>query len=201
MFLATRCYLELPLKIRKVQGTISEKKRAEKVVAYILDKYGSPHAFKLLKYFLEHKLAREKKGFAIYEITFNIAPSEVLTRYALMKIECIADDGEEKDAEAGLELLLRKGILKADPETEILELNVPLSSIANIYLKETKKSMKVVKDKSLADVILLPATARRVKASKKGSKDLSKVSGVPDLLERDGHRHIVLTEMKFSTSL
>lgn len=189
----------IALKVRALKETTTLKKRMMKITDYITYRYGSVHAFKLLKYFLEHKLARENKGFAVYEISFHIAPSEILTPYALIKIECIADDAEQKDAQAGLDLLMQKGILKNDAATDILELNVPLDSIANVYLRETENGFEIVKDRSLADVILLPTAATRVPKGKKDHGKQANVAGVPDILEKDKHGRYTIVEIKLGT--
>jgi len=182
--------------VRELKETPVMKKTMVKITEHITRTYGSIHAFKLLKYFLEHKLARENKGFAIYEISFNIAPSEVLTRHALVKIECIADDAEQKDAEAGLDLLIQKGILKSDPETNILELNISLDSIANVHLKETNIGFEVVKDRSSAKVILLPTATARVPKGKKDNDKQANIAGVPDILYKDKRGRFTIVEIK-----
>ena len=174
--------------------------RMKKITEYITSRYGSVHAFKLLKYFLEHKLARESKGFATYEIAFKIAPSEVLTRYALIRIECLADGAEQKDAEAGLDLLIQKGILTIDPETDILELNVSLDSIANVYLKETDSGFGVVSDRSSADVILLPASTADISSHQKDDSQQANVATVSDMLRKNENGAFSLLEIKFDTS-
>lgn len=171
------------------------KEVMKKITDYITSRYGSVHAFKLLKYFLEHKLARESKGFAVYEMSFKMAPSEVLTRYALIKIECLADGAEQKDAENGLDLLTQKGILKSDPETGILELSVSVDSIANVYLKETDTGFEVVSDRSSAKVILLPTAMRGVPLPQKNSEQAN-VAGVPDMLYKDKNGRYTIVEIK-----
>ena len=176
------------------------EKSMKKIMDYITNRYGSVHAFKLLKYLLEHKLARESKGYAIYELSFKIAPSEVLTRYALIRIECLADGAEEKDAEAGLDLLLQKGILTIDPQTEILELNVSVDSVADVYLKKTDNSFEVVADRSSADVILLPTSKAQFPMHQKDDNQKANVAGVPDLLCRNENGAFSLIEIKLYKS-
>jgi hypothetical protein len=183
------------LKIREVKETSSMKKLMTKIMSYTTNRYGSIHAFKLLKYFLEHQIAREKGGFATYEMTFNIAPSLVLTRHSLVKIECIADDAQQKDAEEGLDLLVQKGILVSDPETGILELNGPLDSIINVYLKETENCLEVIQDKSSADVILFPVSNGKPSLGKKDD-EIRKMGSVPDLLYKDKRGRYTLLEIK-----
>jgi hypothetical protein len=172
------------------------KKKMKKIIDYITQRYGSIHAFKLLKYFLEHKIARDIMGFAVYEITFNIAPSQVLTRYALARIECIADGALQKDAEKGVELLTERGILACDPETGILEQKAPLSTIANVYLRETNDGFKVVEDMSMADVILLSTNKARVPSRKRRHHRQLNVAGVPDILTRNKKGHYTIVEIK-----
>lgn len=172
----------------------------KKITDYITSRYGSVHAFKLLKYFLEHKLARESKGFAVYEMAFKIAPSEVLTRYALIRIECLADGAEKKDAEAGLDLLIQKDILTIDPETDILELNVSIDSITNVYLKETDSGFGVVSDRSSADVILLPAIKAEIPLRQKDDSQQANAAAVPDMLCRNENGAFSLIEIKFDKS-
>jgi len=185
------------MKIRELKETPAKKKTSMALFKYITKKYGSLHAFKLFKYFLEHKIARENKGFATYELVFNIAPSEVLTKYALIRIECLADDAEQKDAEAGLDLLIQKGILEVDSETDILELNVPLSSIANLNLKETGSKFELVADASSADVILLPISKAEIPWHQKDDKQAN-VYGVPDMLLKNKNGTFSLVENKFA---
>ena len=84
----------------------------KKLLKFIEAQFGSFHAFKLLKYFFEHKLARENSGFATYEICFNISPSIILRDIDLINIECLTDDSEKRNAEIGLYQLLQKKILK-----------------------------------------------------------------------------------------
>ena len=167
---------------------------------YITNRYGSFHAFKLLKYFLEHKIARDNEGYATYEIALHIAPSQVLTRYTLVRIECRADDAELKDAEEGLDLLIQKGILTVDPETDILELNVSLDSIANLYLKETDSGFEVVSDRSSADVILLPANKAVISSHQKDDSKRPNISTVPDMLVKNESGDFSLVENKFGKS-
>jgi hypothetical protein len=169
--------------------------RTHKIVDYITKRYGSMHAFKLLKYFLEHKLARERKGLAVYEVAFKIAPSEVLTKYALEKIECQADDAEQKDAEKALDSLIKKGVMRSDPETDILELVVPVDSVANVYLKEKGKDFEVVQDASSADVLLLTTTIAEIPTNKV-NHEYTKFAGVPDVLLKDKSGKFTLVEIK-----
>lgn len=188
------------MKIRKLRETPAMKKRGMKLVEYITSRYGSLHAFKLLKYFLEHKIARDNEGFATYEIALHIAPSQVLTRCNLIRIECRADDAEQKDAETGLDLLIQKGILTVDPETDILELNVPLDSIANLHLKETDSGFEVVSDRSSADVILLPANKTVILSHRKDDGKQPNISAVPDMLVKNESGEFSLVENKFGKS-
>lgn len=176
------------------------RKTSSDITDYIKSRYGSVHAFKLLKYFLENKLARESGGFAVYELSFNIAPSEVLTKNALVKIECLTDDAEQKDAEAGLDLLVQQGILTIDSETYILELNVPIDSIANVYLKETDRGFEVVSGRSLADVILLPVGKRAIPLHQKDENQQTNIAAVPDMLYRDENGTFSRVEIKFGRS-
>ena len=172
----------------------------KKITDYIMSRYGSVHAFKLLKYFLEHKLARESKGYAVYEMAFKIAPSEVLTRHALIRIECLANGAEQKDAETGFDLLIKKGILRIDPETEILELNVSLDSVANVYLEETDNGFAVVSDRDSADVILLPAMKVDIASRQKEDSQQANVAGVPDMLCKNKDGALSPLEIKFGPS-
>jgi hypothetical protein len=187
----------IPLKIKEIKQTTTQQKTTRKFIEYITEKYGSVIGFKLLKYFLEHKLAREKHGFAVYELTFNIPPSLLLTRKTLIKIQCLADDSDQKDSEEGLDLLIQKGILNCDPKTEILELAVPLKSIADVYLKETDQGFEVVEDMSQATMILLPTKDRE--AQMKNSKEKLKinVAGVPDMLRKSKNGKYKIVENKF----
>jgi hypothetical protein len=52
----------IALKISEVKKTAAEHKTTTKIIEYLNREYGSLLGFKLLKYFLEHKLAREKHG-------------------------------------------------------------------------------------------------------------------------------------------
>jgi hypothetical protein len=180
--------------MRLIKESPTAKKRMKKITDYVTQRYGSIHAFKLLKYFLEHKIARDGKGFAVYEIAFNIAPSQVLTRYALGKIECIADGAQQRDAEKGIELLIEKGILIYDPETDILEQKAPLNTIANVYLRETNDGFEVVEDMPMADVILL-STAKASSRKRLHHKQLN-VAGVPDILTRNKKGNYAIVEIK-----
>lgn len=160
-----------------------------KIVKYIESRYGSLHAFKLLKYFVEHKLARDSKGYAIYELALEIAPSQVLTRYALIRIECIADGADTKDAESALDSLLKRGTLRCDAETGILELNVSLNSLVNVHLRETNEGFEALPEGASGDATLLLTGSRET-----SSIDETKVPicGVPDLVYRD-----TIVELKF----
>ena len=160
----------------------------ERIKAYIIAKYGSICAFKLLKYVIEHKLARESNGYAGFEVIFKIAPSIVLTKYALTRLECIADDATKSDAEEGVRILISRGILRCDSETEVLELNVPLNSVANLRLVDTGTSLITVADPhSQADVILLPYLETKHEGIT--------FTGVPDVICKGA-----LIEIKLSTS-
>lgn len=151
------------------EETSSLEKLMPEIQAFINDKFGSISAFKLLKRFVEFILAREIEGAATYELIYGIAPSEVITRNALVKIECAADGNAEKEAEEGLGSLIKKGILTCDAETGILDLGMPLASVTNIYLKKEKSALRIVSDEALADVILL----HTIKGSKLDTDDLA----------------------------
>lgn len=182
--------------MRLIKESPAAKKKMRKIIAYITQRYGSIHAFKLLKYFLEHKIARDSKGYAVYEITFNIAPSKVLTRYALTKIECIADGAQQRDAEKGIKLLIEKGILTYDPETDILEQKAPLDTISNVYLRETNDGFEVVEDMSMADVILLPTTKAKGPSRKRRHHKQLNVAGVPDMMTKNKKGNYTIVEIK-----
>jgi len=191
----------------------------KKVTSYISDRYGSIHAFRLLKYFIEHRLARERKGLAVYEVAFNIPPSAVLTRYALVRIECLADGSERSHAESGLDQLLKKGILKCDPETNILELDVPMDSVVNVYLKDVDTGFEVASDPTSAYVVLLWAGVRLIPEKRKKTEDEEKrfgaalpdwayldipksIAGMPDVVYLDKRsRKAKIIELKFWTPL
>jgi hypothetical protein len=158
-------------------------------------KYGSPVGLKLVKYFLEHKLAREQKGFSIYELTFNIPPSLVLTKETLIKIQSIADDTPEEASRRSFDLLVEKGIFKIDTETGILELAVPTKSIANLFLIETSAGFDITEDANLATVILLPTGSRDL--SESNFKDLSNISGVTDMMVKEKNGQWIVIENKF----
>jgi len=183
------------LKRRLIKESVTTIKM-KKITDYITQKYGSIYAFKLLKYFLEHKIARDSKGYAVYEIIFNIPPSQVLTRYALVRIECITDGAQQIDAEKGIELLIEKGILTCDPETDILEQKAPLDAITNVNLKETNDGFEVVEDMSMADVILLSTTKAKVPSGKKGHHRQLYIAGVPDILIRNKKSNNTIVEIK-----
>lgn len=172
----------ITLKIQQVKETAAQYKTTLKIIEYITTKYGSLLGFKLLKYFLEHRLAREKNGYAIFELTFNVPPSVVLTRRTLVKIECLADGSDQEDSEKGLDLLVQKGILSCDSKTGILELAVPLDSIADVYLKETEHGFEAVKDISLATMILLPTKDREARMANTTERSKVNIAGVPDML-------------------
>jgi len=160
----------------------TQKEIMMKVTKYITDRYGSVFAFLLLKYLLEHKLAREKEGYTVYELAFKIAPSVVLTRKTLIKIECRADGSDQTDSEKGLELLVQKGIVEIDLQTDIVELKVPINTVANVYLRNTDKGFEVVPDMSTADVILLPTHIADFPVARDAKFVKASVSGVPDVL-------------------
>jgi hypothetical protein len=158
---------------------------------YIDARYGSLHAFKLLKYFIENKLARDSKGYAVYELAFNIAPSQVLCRYALIRIECIADGADAKDAEQGLKSLLESGTLRCDAETDILELNVPLDSLVNVHLRETDEGFEAAPEPASRDDMTLLLTESREGTISDGEK--LPIVGVPDLIYKGK-----VVELKFA---
>ena len=172
------------------------KEMMMKITDYINHRYGSVCAFKLLKYFLEHQLAREIKGIANYEVAFHIAPSEVLTRSALVKIECRADGAQREESETGFNILLEKGILKIDAETGIVELAVPIESIADVYLQCKDGDLEAVSDRSSADIILLQTVkAENVTQQRDDSLKIN-MAGVPDILYRNSVGSYTLVEIK-----
>jgi hypothetical protein len=188
----------ITLKIKEIKVTTKQHNRTQKIIAYINDKYGSFVSFKVLKYFLEHKLAREKNGYATYEMAFNIPPSMVLTRNTLAKIESAADSADEKDSETGVDLLVEKGILTIDKDTGILELAVPLDSIANLNLKETEHGFEEIKDTSSATLILLQTFSRDL-PRRVGDSHASIITGVVDMLLREKNGKFTTVENKFGT--
>ncbi len=173
----------IALKIREIKETASTKETWRKLGDYVADRYGSWPAFLLLKHFLEFKLARERKGFTMFEVGLNIAPSMVLTRQTLVKIGRLADGAEQEDAEKGLDLLIQKGILVVDSETDILDLRVPIDSVANLYLKETRQGLELVKHKTMASIVLLSTTSTEVSSKAKGNLRAN-VSAVSSILFR-----------------
>jgi len=187
----------IALKIKQVKETEAQHKTTLKIIEYITDKYGSLLGFKLLKYFLEHKLAREKKGYAIYELAFNIPPSVLLTRRTLIQIECLADNSDQKDSEEGLDLLLQKGILSCDSKTGILELVVPLDLIADVYLKETEHGFEAVEDMSQVMIVLLPTKDREMRMTNSSEKLKVDIVGVPDMLRKNKSGKYEIVENKF----
>jgi hypothetical protein len=185
------------LKISEVKQTTAERKTTRKIIEYLESKYGSPTGFKLMKYFLEHRLAREKHGYATYELVFNVPPSLVLTRRTLIQIQCLADGSDQEDSEKGLDSLIQKGILGCDSNTGILELAVPLDSIADIYLKETEHGFEVVKDISLATMILLPTKDREARMANTTERFKGNIAGVPDMLCKMKNGKFGIVENKF----
>jgi hypothetical protein len=170
----------------------------QKTIDYINNKYGSLISFKVLKYFLEHKLAREKKGYATYELAIGIPPSMFLTRNTLAKIESVSDHGDEKDSEKGVDLLVEKGILAIDKETGILELSVPLDSIANLNLRETDHGFEETKDNSSASLLLLQTLSREI-PKRVGDSYAPIITGVVDMLLKEKNGKFVAVENKFGT--
>jgi hypothetical protein len=173
----------IALKIRETKETASRKETWKKLGDYVSNRYGSWYAFLLLKHFLEFKLARERKGFTIFEVGLNIAPSMVLTRQTLVKIGCLADGAQQGDADKGLDLLIRKGIIAVDSETDILDLRVPIDSVANLCLKETKQGLELVKHETMASIVLLSTNSTEVSSRTKGNLRAN-VSAVPSILFR-----------------
>ena len=94
----------------------------KKLVSFIDEFYGSPHSFKLLKYFLEHKLARENDAVNVYELSFTIPPSAILRRQDFERIYQHADQVTEEESTEGMNILLEKEILVCDPESQIIRL-------------------------------------------------------------------------------
>jgi hypothetical protein len=169
------------------------------VTEYIEERYGSVIAFLLLKYLLEHKLAREKDGFTNYEIAFRIAPSIVLTPTTLIKIETRADGTTIEEAEDALRLLLEKRMVHVDKETQILSVNVPIESIANVYLKKIGHYLKQVNSFEEADVILLNTIVGEY--AEKGVENPANlyISGVPDILLKNEKGELIIVGLKFGT--
>lgn len=188
----------ITLKIKEIKVTTKQHNRMQKIIDYINDKYGSFVSFKVLKYFLEHKLAREKNGYATYELAMDIPPSMVLTRNTLAKIESVADYADEKDSEKGVDLLVEKGILTIDKDTGILELSVPLDSIANLNLKETAHGFEETKDISSATVLLLQTLSRNL-PRRAGDSYAPIITGVVDMLLKEASGNFVPVENKFGT--
>lgn len=175
------------------------KEMMMKITDYIKCRYGSICAFKLLKCLIEHKLAREVRGVTSYEVAYHIAPSEVLTRSALIKIVCRADGAQREEAEAGFDLLLEKDILKIDAETSIVELAVPVESIADVYLQWKDGGLEVVHDRSSADVILLQTIkAENVTQEKEDSLKIN-MAGAPDILYRNADGSYTIVSIKLHT--
>ena len=180
------------MRVEKVKQTKYDK--SAKIIRYLTEKYGSPIGLKLVKYFLENKLAREKKGFAVYELTFNISPSAMLKKDTLIKIQCLADDSDERDSIKSFDILLKKGIFKIDSETGGVDLGVPIESIANLYLVEKKDNFEETNDASLASVILLPLGSERTAMRR---NKFSNIVGVPDMLSKERNGKWSITENKF----
>lgn len=194
-----------------------EEARSKRVTQYITHKYGSLAAFKLLKNFIEHKLARESNGMAVFEIAYNIPPSEVLTRHSLVQIVCRVDGCPKNMAEDGLDTVLKKMWLKRDEETDILELTIPLDLVTNIGLRDTGTEFETVSDRSSADVVILPRAIRSIsERASREREDMQKrmrnlpewtylriangVVGLPDLVYIDKNSHSVIPEViKFSS--
>jgi len=188
----------ITLKIKEIKITTKQHDRMQKIIDYINGKYGSFVSFRVLKYFLEHKLAREKNGYATYELAFNIPPSMVLTRNTLAKIESVADSADEKDSATGVDLLVEKGILTIEKETGILELGVPLDSIANLNLKETEHGFEETKDTASATLLLLQALSRDL-PRKAGDSYAQIITGVVDMSLREKTGKFETIENKFGT--
>lgn len=184
------------MKLKRITEPIKTQQYTAKLFTYMNQKFGSPIAFKALKYFLENKLARDQKGYAIYELAFNIPPSLVLTKASLSKILAIADGTSPNACEHAVDLLVQKGILRVDQGTQILELEVSLEEITNLYLREIERSFEEVKSMSDASVFLLQTGTRSTKSSKKASTE-SPIIGVIDMgfKEKDGKFSVI--ENKF----
>lgn len=159
------------------------------ITKYITNKYGSVPAFLLLKYLLEHKLAREKKGFTTYELSFKIAPSLILTSKTLIKIERRADGTSQIEAEEGLKCLIDRKIIEIDPETDIVSLIAPLNEVANIYLKNKEQKLEQIDDFKEADAILLFTQVRAIAGGH--------ISGVPDITLKNSKNGLTVMLLKF----
>lgn len=115
-----------------------------KIRDYINFEYGSIEAFLLLKYLIEHKLARENNGYTTFELSFQIAPSIVLTPKTLVKIETQADGTTREAAEEGLNQLVKRKIVEIDQETNIITLIASMDSICNVFLKRNGQTFTKV---------------------------------------------------------
>ena len=147
--------------------------------------YGSFHSYKILKYFLEHYLARKYNGFASYEICFNIPPSSILLSEHIIQIECRADDSYRRDAENGLNILLENGVLKIDRISSALFLNKDINHYINIKFLDNEDKFIIVTNGDDYDGIIFPVS---LGADKIG------VYGVPDLIYK-GILHEIKPQM------
>jgi hypothetical protein len=184
------------MKLKRITESARTQESMAKLITYMNEKFGSPIAFKALKYFLENKLARDRKGYAIYELTFNIPPSLVLTKTTLAKILTIADGTSLDECKRAVDLLVQKGILRVDQDTQILDLATPLEKVSDLYLQETDHSFEEAKEMSDASVFLLQTGTRSNKSPRKASVE-SSIVGVIDMgfKEKDGQFSII--ENKF----
>jgi hypothetical protein len=155
------------------------KENLKQVTKYISKRFGSVAAYLLLKYVLEHKIARERNGFTVYEFAFKIAPSIVLTRKTLLKIQQLADRALPHEAEVGFEYLMANKIIIMDPETEVVDLNVPISAITDIYLKKDGNDFIETLDVMESEVILLPFSNNPAETD---TSMKNSIGSVPDLL-------------------
>lgn len=143
------------------------------VIPYICKRFGSVEAFKVLKYMTEYVVARKEGIFATYELAFQIPPSEVMTRTALVSIVARIEKTDRDTIEKTVEELIKEGILTWDHQTDIIELAIDVEGFTDIYLRLKDDELFVTENKDKAEIVLLPIATR------------DQVSGVPDMIHLD----------------
>lgn len=144
-----------------------------KILPFINKRFGSVSAFKVLKYMTEFIVARRLGGFTVYEISFSIPPSEIMTRTALISIVMKADGVTLTTAQKAVDKLIEKEILSHDHETDIIELVVDIEDFTDIYLKLQENGVSVTQHREESDVELLTIAIR------------DQICGVADMIFKD----------------
>ena len=173
-----------------------EKNLLDNLLKYVKDRFGSLTAFLVLKHILEHKLARDNNGLATFELTYNIPPSSIITPKTLVKIVSRANREAQQEIEKGFNLLLKNGIVKVDPDINMIELSTSIDKITNIYLKKINNNFEEVVDYSEADAILFSTLVKDFPTTKK-DKEFSSIAGVLDIMLKDEHGKVSPVLLKY----